>query len=67
MSSQDSFSEHFTLLLPSSLSLLFSSPLVDQEQLQAKLARPRTCWVFNHMPDKDPETKYINQTNGRIE
>jgi hypothetical protein len=62
MSSQDSFSEHSYPSSPPASSLS-----VDQEQLQAKLARPRTCWVFNHMPDEDPETKYINQTNRRIE
>jgi hypothetical protein len=24
--------------------------------------RPRTCWVFKHMPDEDPETKYYNSS-----
>jgi hypothetical protein len=79
MSSQASFSEHFidrtpssplssSLSLPSSSSPpLLSSPPVDLEHLQAKLARPRTCWVFNHMPDEDPETKDFNLTNGRME
>src|ERR1700761_7077864 len=24
--------------------------------------QPRTCWVFNHMPDEDPEAKYYNNS-----
>ena len=24
--------------------------------------RPRTCWVFNHIPDEDPEAKYYNNS-----
>jgi hypothetical protein len=79
MSSQGSFSEYFVDRTPlssppSSLSPPppsspppSLSPPVDPEQLQAKLARPRTCWVFNHMPDEDPETKYFNLANGRME
>jgi hypothetical protein len=62
MSSQASFSEHSTPSSPSSLSSL---PL-DTEHFEAK-PRPRTCWVFNHMPDSDPETKYFSQANGRVE
>ena len=41
----------------------------QQEALAPKLARPRTCYVYNHMPDVDPETKYrsltLRQNTGR--
>ncbi|KAM4056269.1 hypothetical protein HRG_014616 [Hirsutella rhossiliensis] len=28
-------------------------------------AKPRTSWVFSHMPDEDIETKYYNQRTGK--
>ncbi|KAM4061467.1 hypothetical protein HRG_013155 [Hirsutella rhossiliensis] len=30
-------------------------------------AKPRTSWVFSHMPDEDIETKYYNQRTGKEE
>jgi hypothetical protein len=29
--------------------------------------RPRTCWVYKHMPDLDIETKYYSTTNSQLE
>jgi len=39
----------------------------QQEALAPKLTRPRTCYVYNHMPDVDPETKYRSKINGQLE
>jgi hypothetical protein len=39
----------------------------QQEALAPKLARPRTCYVYNYMPDVDPETKYWSKINGQLE
>ena len=30
-------------------------------------AKPRTSWVFSHMPDEDRETRYFNQRTGKEE
>jgi hypothetical protein len=30
-------------------------------------SKPRTSWVYNHMPDEDRETRYINSISGKPE
>jgi hypothetical protein len=39
----------------------------EQEALAPKLARPRSCYIYNYMPDVDPETKYRSKINGQLE
>ncbi|OWT42367.1 BED zinc finger domain-containing protein [Pochonia chlamydosporia 170] len=33
----------------------------------ASCAKPRTSWIFSHMPDEDIETRYYNQRTGKEE
>ena len=33
----------------------------------APCLKPRTSWVFSHMPDEDRETRYYNQRTGKRE
>lgn len=42
-----------------------SSPSAPRSVLPSK--RPRTTWVWNHMPDEDPQTQYFNKNTGKPE
>jgi hypothetical protein len=44
-----------------------SPDFVDIDPAYSKVPRPRTCFVFKHMPDWDIETKYYSKTNGQME
>ena len=44
---------------------VFSSASIPCSILPVK--RPRTTWVWNHMPDPDPQTQYFNKNTGKPE
>ena len=46
-----------------------SSSTLDDSSLPSTdlVRRPRTCWVYTHMPDPNPETKYYSQTSNKLE
>lgn len=44
---------------------VFSSASTPCSILPVK--RPRTTWVWNHMPDPDPQTQYFNKNTGKQE
>jgi hypothetical protein len=43
-----------------------SPPASSDDSINTK-PRPRTCWVYKHMPDLDVDTKYHNQTTNKLE
>lgn len=47
---------------------LLSSTLDDSSLTSTDLVRrPRTCWVYKHMPDPNAETKYYSQLGNKLE
>lgn len=46
-----------------------SSSTLDDSSLPSTdlVRRPRTCWVYKHMPDPNPETKYYSQISNKLE
>ena len=50
-------SSPFQNALPSTLD---SSPKAMDSDF---IHRPQTCWVYNHMPDSNPKTKYYSKAN----
>ena len=37
------------------------TPTSKESLILASISKPRTSWVFCHMPDKDMETRYYNK------
>ena len=37
------------------------TPASEESSISASTSKPRTSWVFCHMPDKDIETRYYNK------
>lgn len=40
---------------------------IDPDSVSVIVRRPRTCFVYKHMPDPDAETKYYSKTNHQLE
>jgi hypothetical protein len=46
-----------------STSQLSSSSSLYSDDTQKAISRPRTSWIYKHMPDSNIETKYFSSTN----
>src|ERR1700712_2787172 len=55
------------LASPPSSSQSFTPTPTPTPTITITTKRPRTTWIWSHMPDSDPETQYFNRTTRKLE